>query len=122
MSISRQFGVHEVPGTEEEAPRPRREVSAAFEANMRDYVSAIWAKLGELEGKIEGFEAWRDEIAHWLRVQRSPGPVSLVSSPPPHPPKPWETEGMSRRTWYRKRKEADHGGQPGGRSQEGQGV
>jgi hypothetical protein len=112
VSISRQFGVHEVPGTEEEAPRPKREVSAAFEGQVRDYVSAIWLKLGELEGKIEGFEAWRDDIARWLMVQRSPGPVSLVSSPgdgegagrpPPHP-KPWETEGMSRRTWYRKRK------------------
>jgi hypothetical protein len=123
MSIDRQFGVHEIPGTEEPAPQVRREtVSAGFELQMRSYVNAIWAKLAELEGKIEDFEGWRTAIALALkdatgidpRSSSRPMLVSGVSGArgeglshsPPKPEKPWEAEGVSRRTWYRRHKGA----------------
>ena len=135
MSIDRQFGVHELPGTEEPAPTLKREtVSAGFEANMRAYVNQIWAKLAELEGRIDDFEGWRTAIALALKdvtgidprfpLNAGSGRPLLVSaagearggavSPPPPKPspsksprgeKPWEAEGVSRRTWYRRHKE-----------------
>lgn len=127
MSIDRQFGVHEIPGTEAEAPNKARQVSAGFEGQMRDYVSAIWVKLGELEHVLEDFKEWREELNYRLmsRVSASPGPLSSVAplarkgkgptgpnpargegGRPPPKPKPWEAEGVSRRTWYRKHKGA----------------
>jgi hypothetical protein len=37
------------------APRPAvKTLSAGFERQVRDYVAAIWIKLGELEGKMYG--------------------------------------------------------------------
>lgn len=129
MSIDRQFGVHEIPGAEQPAPTSKREtVSAGFESQMRGYVNAIWAKLAELEGKIDDFEGWRTAIALALKDAtgvdprkpfRSPEPL-LVSAagearggyaspqvpPKPRGLKPWEAEGVSRRTWYRRHKEA----------------
>ena len=127
MSIDRQFGVHEIPGAEQPAPQMKREtVSAGFELQMRGYVNAIWAKIAELEGRIDDFEGWRTAIALALkdatgidpRQSASPGPLSSVAhlargakadGPNPAtgeggrpPPKPWEAEGVSRRTWYRR--------------------
>ena len=123
MSIDRQFGVHEIPGTEEPAPTLKREtVSAGFESQMRAYVNAIWAKIAELEGKIDDFEGWRTAIALALRDATGIDPRASTrpllaalgargERAPPHAPpkrtaKPWEREGVSRRTWYRRQKEA----------------
>ena len=138
MSIDRQFGVHELPGTEQPAPQAKREtVSAGFELQMRGYVNAIWAKVAELEGRIDDFEGWRTAIALALhertgidprassrpallaaageakgeRYGDEPGSTMVgVRAVPPKPPvpvkprseKPWEAEGVSRRTWYRR--------------------
>jgi hypothetical protein len=121
MSVERQFGVHEIPGTEEAAPA--RTVSAGFEGQMREYVNAIWAKLASLEGRIEDFEGWRTTIALALKdatgidPRHSTDPAVLgefvrqaaineLGAGPPKPPveKPWEAEGVSRRTWYRRHK------------------
>lgn len=127
MSIDRQFGVHELPGAEQPAPQMKREtVSAAFELQMRGYVNAIWAKLAELEGKIDDFDGWRTAIALALkdatgidpRTSSRPQLVADVSgargeraipptaSPPKRQAKPWEAEGVSRRTWYRRQRQA----------------
>ena len=136
MSIDRQFGVHEIPGTEAPAPAMKREtVSAGFELQMRGYVNAIWAKLAELEGRLDDFAGWRTAIAEALKERtgidprHSPRPM-LVSGPgeargerygdepgstmvgvraaplKPRSDKPWEAEGVSRRTWYRRHKGA----------------
>jgi hypothetical protein len=131
MSIDRQFGVHELPGAEQPAPQMKREtVSAGFELQMRGYVNAIWAKLAELEGKIDDFEGWRTAIA--LALKDATGIDPRSSSRPllaaagdggerygdefgrkrpgvrasPRSAKPWEAEGVSRRTWYRRQKGA----------------
>ena len=56
MSVDRQFGVHELPGTEQPAPSPAKTkttVSAGFELQTRGYINAMWAKIVELEGRIE---------------------------------------------------------------------
>jgi hypothetical protein len=126
MSISRQYGLHELPGTEEPAPQMKREtVSAGFELQMRGYVNAIWAKIAELEGKIDDFEGWRTAIALALKDATGIDPRNSNSAPPllvsaaptggekrsagrsPRSPKPWEAEGVSRRTYFRrKQKEA----------------
>ena len=124
MSISRQYGLTEIPGTEEPAPTPKRAaVSLGFESQMRDYVGAIWLKMGELERKVVSLEAWRAGLA-------SPGPLSSatpaeakgerygdepvvgVRAVPPKPlsvkprgKRPWEDEGVSKATWYRRNKE-----------------
>jgi hypothetical protein len=125
MSVNRQFGVHEIPGTEEPAPTRRPEtVSAGFELQMRTYVNAIWVKLAELEGKIEDFEGWRTDIALALKdatgidPRSSQGRPMLVTddggvakgkragaSPKPPVAKPWAVEGVSKATWYRRHKE-----------------
>jgi hypothetical protein len=125
MSIDRQFGVHEIPGTEEPAPTMKREtVSAGFEAQMRGYINAIWAKLAELEGKIDDFDGWRTAIA--LALKDATGIDPRVSSRPmlvsgpgeargeaashraaplkPRSDKPWEAAGVSKATWYRRHK------------------
>ena len=155
-NISRQFGLHELPGTEEPAPTPKpRTVTAGFESQIRGYVDAIWLKIAELEGRIDDFEGWRTAIALALKdatgidprnsskIFRSPEPL-LVSAageakgersqdvdpravPPkrlpsaesnqtrkiddfvnrkPRGAKPWEAEGVSKATWYRRHKEA----------------
>jgi len=126
-----------LPGTEEPAPQMKREtVSAGFELQMRGYVNAIWAKFAELEGRIDDFDGWRTDIAEALkdvtgidpRVSASPGPLLSVAPlargakadgpnpargegdrlpPKPRNEKPWEAEGVSRRTWHRR-----HGGKP----------
>jgi hypothetical protein len=112
MSIDRQYGVHELPGTEEPAPQIKREtVSAGFELQVRGYVSAIWAKIAELEGKIEDFAGWRTAIALALKDATGIDPRNSTSPNPsrekPSREKPWELEGVSRRTYFRrKQKEA----------------
>lgn len=115
-NISRQYGVHEIPGTEEEAPNKARQVSAGFEGQIRDYIGAIWVKLGELEHSIDDFKEWREELNYRLMSRVSPGPLSPVHSPgeaagegvraPPLKPeaKPWAAEGVSKATWYRRHK------------------
>ena len=120
-NISRQYGVHEIPGTEAEAPNQARQVSAAFEGQMRDYISALWVKLGALEHEIDDFKEWREELNYRLLSRvASPGPLSSVAhlasgekadGPNPAtgeggrpPPKPWEAEGVSKATWYRRHK------------------
>ena len=88
MSVDRQFGVHEIPGTEEPAPQAKREtVSAGFELQMRGYVNAIWAKLAELEGKVQDLGSSRPMLvsaAGEARGERAAPP----SFPPKPPPKP----------------------------------
>ena len=86
MSIGRQFGLHELPGTEEPAPQAKpRTVTAGFESQIRGYVDAIWLKIAELEGRIDDFEGWRTAIALALKdatgidPRNSPGPL-LVSA------------------------------------------
>jgi hypothetical protein len=121
MSINRQYGVHEIPGTEAEAPNQARQVSAAFEGQMRDYIAAIWVKLGELEHVIEDFKAWREELNYRLLSRVSPEPLSSVA-PEQLPsaesnqtrktadfvnPKPWLAEGVSKATWYRRQKDKE---------------
>jgi hypothetical protein len=94
MSIDRQFGVHEIPGTEEAAPQARRDVAIERQINQ------IWSKLAE-----------HDEKLSELSSQGRPMLVSDVSEargavsdepPPKRSDKPWEAEGVSRRTWYRR--------------------
>ena len=123
MSIDRQFGVHEIPGTEQPAPTAKREtLSAGFEAQMRGYVNAIWAKLAVLEGRIDDFEGWRTAIALALKDATGVDPRNsrpmLVSgsgargeqprpvAPPKPLAKPWLAEGVSKATWYRRQKGA----------------
>ena len=128
-NISRQFGVHEIPGTEVEAPNTARQVSASFEGQMRDYVGSIWLKIGELERKVVNLEEWREELNYRLASRVSPEPLSSAASPPAKatgerygdepamvgvravPPKPrgatpWAAEGVSKATWYRRHKAA----------------
>ena len=126
-NISRQYGLTEIPGTEEPAPAPKRAaVSLGFESQMRDYVGAIWLKMGELERKVVSLEEWREGLA-------SPGPLSSatpaeakgeryggepgstmvgVRAVPPKPSsvkargkRPWEDDGVSKATWYRRNRE-----------------
>jgi hypothetical protein len=106
MSVDRQFGVHELPGTEQPAPQIKREtVSAGFELQMRGYVNALWAKLGELEGKLAEISS-RPELVAAGGEARGRERVRPPSSPKPSI-KPWEAEGVSRRTYFRrKQKEA----------------
>jgi hypothetical protein len=147
MSIGRQFGLHELPGTEEPAPQAKpRTVTAGFESQIRGYIDAIWLKIAELEGRIDDFEGWRTAIALALKdatgidprnsarpLLVSPSGPSTTgdlmakgeaiggspnladqSKPPPKPflnnkprgAKPWEAEGVSKATWYRRHKEA----------------
>jgi hypothetical protein len=115
-NISRQYGLHEIPGTEVETPNARRQVSANFESQMRDYVGSIWLKMSELERKVVNLEEWRDELNYRLasRVSPEPLPPSAATPPaeakgersvtpaPPKPRKPWELEGVSKATWYRR--------------------
>lgn len=126
MSVTRQYGVHELPGTEQPAPGPAKTtVSAGFELQMRGYVNAIWAKVAELEGKVDGFEGWRDEVALFLKERAgidprvSPRPLlaaaasggegSRLPASPRKPrgrkpgPRPWLAEGVSRRTYFRRK-------------------
>jgi hypothetical protein len=126
LSIDRQFGVHEIPGTEEPAPQPRA-ASAGFEAQMREYVNAIWAKIAALEGRLDDFEGWRTVIALALKdatgidprnPQNANSRPMLVSgsgakgerprpvAPPKPDGKPWLAEGVSKATWYRRQKGA----------------
>lgn len=123
MSISRQYGLTEIPGTEEPAPTPKRvAVSLGFESQMRDYVGAIWLKMGELERKVVSLEEWRVGLA-------SPGPKEVMPLKTVHEPlteapsesavrsgpkplsvkprgkRPWEDEGVSKATWYRRNRE-----------------
>ena len=87
MSIDRQFGVHEIPGTEEPAPQAKREtVSAGFELQMRGYVNAIWAKLAELEGKVQDLGSSRPMLVSAAGEAR--GERAAPPSFPPKPPKP----------------------------------
>jgi hypothetical protein len=113
VSIDRQYGLHELPGTEEPAPAPRREaVSAGFEAQMRGYVNAIWAKIAELEAKIDGMSSQPRPLlvtggggeARGERYGDEPGSTMVgVRAVPPKPAlKPWEAEGVSKATWYRR--------------------
>ena len=125
MSISRQYGLTEIPGTEEPAPAPKRAaVSLGFESQMRDYVGAIWLKMGELERKVVSLEEWREglaspgpllSVAHLARGETADGPNPArgeggrpspkPSSVKPRGKRPWEDEGVSKATWYRRNKE-----------------
>jgi hypothetical protein len=102
MSIDRQFGVHEIPGTEEPAPAaPRATVSAGFEAQMRNFINQIWSKLAEHDEKLsELSSAGRPMLVTddgGARGEAHPGP------PPKLPEaKPWQAEGVSKATWYRR--------------------
>jgi hypothetical protein len=121
-NISRQYGLHEIPGTEAEAPNMARQVSAGFEGQMRDYVGAIWVKLGELERQVVSLEEWREEMNYRL-FNPSSRPLPLLAaaddggegkrrrSPsgvraPPRASKPWLAEGVSKATWYRRHPKA----------------
>lgn len=125
MSISRQYGLHELPGAEQPAPQPRRDtVSAGFESQMREYVNAVWAKLAELEGRIDDFQGWRTDIAEALKEvtgidprlsslerpmlvaddREARGKEALIASSPKRGLRPWEAEGVSKATWYRRQK------------------
>jgi hypothetical protein len=116
-NISRQYGLHEIPGTEEEAPNKARQVSVGFESQMRDYVGSIWLKIGELERTVLSLQEWREEMNY--RLQKPlPSPLLAAAgeargeraappSSPPKPPrasKPWAAEGVSKATWYRRHK------------------
>lgn len=109
MSVERQFGVHEIPGTEEPAPQVRRDsVSAGFESQMRDYVNAIWAKLANLESQLQAMSSQgRPVLVSEAREARGERAAPPSSSPKPSLDKPWEAAGVSRRTWYRRHKPSD---------------
>jgi hypothetical protein len=104
MSVDRQFGVHEIPGTEEPAPQMKREsVSAGFESQMRNFINQIWSKLAEHDALLaeissHGRPLLVSDVDGEARGER-PRPVA-----PPKPDKPWEAEGVSKATWYRKHK------------------
>lgn len=114
MSVDRQFGVHELPGTEQPAPAAvkRDTVSAGFELQVRGYVNEIWARLAELDGRIDDFQAWRAEVALFLKASTgidprvrpgdrvSPAPGKRGRKPGP---RPWLAEGVSRRTYFRRK-------------------
>lgn len=106
MSVDRQFGVHEIPGTEAEAPNPARQVSAGFEGQMRDYVAAIWVKISELERFNASFQEFREEVDYRLtHPSASPAaPAGGPFAPSPKSDKPWLAEGISKATWYRRNK------------------
>ena len=97
--------MHEIPGTEEPAPAVKREtVSAGFEMQMRGYVNQIWARIGELDEKLAalsspGRPTLNADDGGEAKGERS-APPSL------NKPKPWEAEGVSRRTWSRRHKGA----------------
>jgi hypothetical protein len=128
MSIDRQYGLHELPGSEQPAPVMKREtVSAGFELQMRGYVNAIWAKIATLEHRIDDFEGWRTAIAEALKSATgidpriSSRPVMLAAagegggrkappvaaSPRSRAEKPWEAEGVSRRTYFRRKQKEE---------------
>ena len=132
MSINRQYGVHELPGTEQPAPAPAKTtVSAGFELQMRGYVNQIWAKVTELEGRVDDFEAWREEVALFLKERAgidprvSPRPLLAdaasggegpgLPASPRKPrgrkpgPRPWLAEGVSRRTYFRRKQKEEAG-------------
>lgn len=119
MSVDRQFGVHELPGTEQPAPAPAKTtVSAGFELQMRGYVNAIWAKVVELEGKlddfegkVDDFEGWRSEIAEALKERTGIDPRSPLKAPRGRKPgpRPWLAEGVSRRTYFRRKQKEEAG-------------
>jgi hypothetical protein len=102
MSIDRQFGVHEIPGTEEAAPR--RDVGLERQINQ------IWSKLAEHDEKLSELSSQgrpmlvSDEggAAKGERYGDEFGQKPGVRAVPPKPDKPWEAEGVSRRTWYRR--------------------
>jgi hypothetical protein len=104
VSIDRQFGVHEIPGTEEPAPQGKREsVSAGFELQVRGFINAIWAKLAEHDAKLSEMSSQ----GRPLLVADDGGAARgerVAPSPPKPEPKPWEAEGVSKATWYRRHK------------------
>lgn len=106
MSIDRQFGVHEIPGTEEPAPQPRAAtVSAGFEAQMRQFINQIWSKLAEHDAKL----AEMSSHGRPMLVSDDGGAAKgeRVARAPPKPDgKPWLAEGVSKATWYRRQKGA----------------
>jgi hypothetical protein len=111
LSIDRQFGMHEIPGTEEPAPQKRETVSAGFEMQMRGYVNQIWARIGELDEKLaalssHGRPTLNADDGGEAKGERSAPPSSSPKpsfQKKPRAPKPWEAEGVSRRTWNRRR-------------------
>jgi hypothetical protein len=100
MSMDRQFGIHEIPGTEE--PAPKRDT-----AGLEKQINQIWSKLAEHDEKLAEISSQGRPLlvsdVREARGERAPPALS-----PPKPPlnkpseKPWESEGVSRRTWYRR--------------------
>jgi hypothetical protein len=117
MSIDRQYGLHEIPGAEVEAPNRARQVSAGFEGQMRDFIGALWVEVADFKRRIERLEEAREEMTYRLKASpREPTAIGGVTanlppargeaSRPPPELKPWVVEGVSKATWYRRNKGA----------------
>jgi hypothetical protein len=107
VSIDRQFGVHEIPGTEEPAPTRRPEtVSAGFESQMRNFINQIWSKLAEHDEKLAEISSQGRPMLVSDDDGAATGEGFSHSPPKPRPGKPWQAEGVSKATWYRRHKEA----------------
>lgn len=104
MSIDRQFGVHEIPGTEEAAPIKRETLSADFEAQMRNFINQIWSKLAEHDAQLALMASQGRPLLVADEAGEARGETALPSPPKPES-KPWEAEGVSKATWYRRHKE-----------------
>jgi hypothetical protein len=92
MSIDRQFGVHEVPGAERATPA-QKPMSGGAELELRGYINAIWAKISEIELKVAA-----------LSLRPLMAGVAGARARPVSGPRPWEAEGVSKATWYRRQK------------------
>jgi hypothetical protein len=100
MSIDRQFGMHEIPGTEEPAPVPRRDP-----AGLEKQINQIWSKLAEHDEKLAEISSHGRPVLVGPDNGGGGGGGTGTGSrhaPPKPPEKPWEAEGVSRRTWYRR--------------------
>jgi hypothetical protein len=107
MSIDRQYGMHEIPGTEAAAPAMRPDV-----AGLERQINRIWAKLAEHDERIaelgsRGRPLLVSDDGGEARGRRER--IRPPSSPRPRPApaaRPWEAEGVSKATWYRRQREA----------------
>ena len=86
-------------------------MSAGFEMQMRGYVNAIWARLGELEGKLEGFEfagGW--SFCGRRRGEGGAGTYQVAFLPQASVRQAFDTlsrveaAGVSRRAWFSQEK------------------
>jgi hypothetical protein len=92
MSMDRQFGIHEIPGTEEAAPR-------RDPGGLEKQINQIWSKLAEHDQKLAEISSHGRPLSD---VGEARGGRAPPASSPPKPSSPWEAEGVSRRTWYRR--------------------